>query len=752
MRGKICITTVVVFVLILTMPFASSTSSGINFLDATVSDKADAHTNSVTINENQTIIASSYSTYIELHNSSSLELIKRFDFGRELYHIEFSPDGGYLAASMSANEAIPDSIRIIDVENLELLSAQARGNNRPGNLDYSPDGSKIITPNMNNGAQVLNSITLNEILTLNGEHTSDVTCTSFSATGNYIITGDESGKVKLWNSNGEITNIEIDVEEEIVGCDFSTLDAKFAISTITGNIFSYTTTGSSLHSLNLGDNHEIKWSDDEDILYVLESDSNPAVIALDGSTFEIIHITHLMHKSLDFAIAETDGMLSRIFVATDSNHIAVYGIPEYPEGYGMMGSDLDGDNIPDTIDNDDDGDSYEDDYDFNCVNSTVCSRDPDLETIRSMVIEISGDTLVIEDIYTMSQSDTYLFRNLTRRGIISDQRISYEETNMLEDAFCNNMDQNDYIQKLRNSIDLSVGQVDNGTLQCNIIAGLSFTKTYDKEQIKFAIKTSFDVQPNVSLPLTISLNSQISIVESSITHKMENHPILIQQVNTDEEIFFSLWWNSATSEEPLLNFTSSNLEESDINTIIDLIIENSLLIVLALTSTALIIWALIRRKNLNSVILDESEFEDAKEVDGDEELIEDFSHEDYDNYGEEYSRPQPIEDVDYQSIHYDEDSILSESIPAEEKPTDRRAFTLDDDVTNSESQVKRRAGKMNRNAHGPIMSTKRKRLDGKLDVPGEQKISKKKTVSSVKTRKVANSKKVRKVRSSKKDD
>ena len=66
---------------------------------------------------------------------------------------------------------------------------------------------------------------------------------------------------------------------------------------------------------------------------------------------------------------------------------------------------------------------------------------------------------MVEDIYTMSQSDTYLFRNLMRRGIISDQRISYEETNMLEDAFCNNMDQNDYIQKLRDSIDLSVGQV-----------------------------------------------------------------------------------------------------------------------------------------------------------------------------------------------------------------------------------------------------------------------------------------------------
>ena len=60
--------------------------------------------------------------------------------------------------------------------------------------------------------------------------------------------------------------------------------------------------------------------------------------------------------------------------------------------------------------------------------------------------------MMIEDVYTMSLSDTYMFRNLTRRGIISDQRIGYEETNMLENAFCNNMDQNDYIQKLERII------------------------------------------------------------------------------------------------------------------------------------------------------------------------------------------------------------------------------------------------------------------------------------------------------------
>ena len=77
---------------------------------------------------------------------------------------------------------------------------------------------------------------------------------------------------------------------------------------------------------------------------------------------------------------------------------------------------------------------------------------------------------------------------------------------------------------------------------------------------------------------------------------------------------------------------------------------------------------------------------------------------------------------------------------------------MDDEIPNTDNQVKRRAGRINRNPQGPIMTTKRKRLDGKLDVPGERKISKKKTVDPVMTRKVATAKKVRKVKSVKKDD
>ena len=752
MRGKLCSTSIAVFALIFLMPLAHATSSGINFLDATVSDKSDAYTNSVSINQNQTIIASSYSTFIEFHNSTTLELIKRFSFNREIYHIEFSPDGKFLAASLAANEAVPDSLRVIDVENLDLLSAQARGNNRPGNIDYSPDGSMIIAPNMNNGAQVLDSKTMTEIEALNGAHTSDVTCVTFSKTGDYIITSDESGKVVLWDEDGELLGVEINLNEEIIGCDFSTMDAKFSVSTISGNVYSYNTAGGELQNTSLGLNYGLSWSESEDILYVLQSDSNPALIALDGSTFEIIHQTHLMHKSLDFAIVESNKMLKHIYLATDSNHIAIYGSPQYPDGYGQMGSDFDGDGIPDTLDDDDDGDSFEDDYDFNCLNSTICSRDPDLDTIRSMIFEISGDTLVVEDIYTMSQSDTYLFRNLTRRAIISDQRISYEETNMLEDAFCGNMDQNDYVQKLRNSIGLSVGQVSNGTMQCKITDGLSFTKTYDKAQLKFAIRTSFDVEPNVTLPLTITLNSQISTFESSITHKMENHPILINQIDSDNEIYYVLWWNSGLDDDPALNFSAIEQTDSGINSVIDKLSDNLLWIVLSSLGALMSIWIVIRRRNLNSIIMDESEFEE--DIDNDE--IDEISSDEEEDYGYEnnevYTKPEPIENIEYYSLAENDEEINVDAIPSDERPTDRRAFTIDDDSSNSENVVKRRTGKVQRNTEGPIMSTKRKRLDGKLDIPGEQKISKKKVVNKVKTRKVAAPAKVRKVRTVRKDD
>ena len=409
----------------LVIPSAAANSSGINFVGITLADSNDAYTKSVALDDEHNLVASSYGKTLEFHDMDTLEIINSIDFVREIYDIQFSPNGEDIAISLRAEQSIPDSIQIMNLETGEIKPEKGRGNDRYGNIDWSPNSEHIITPNMNNGADIYNTETMSIANQISGQHVSDITCVKYSKSGNYIVTGDELGRVNIWDSLGEYQEISFEVQEEIIGCDFSQSDAKLAVITVTGNLYTFSLSGSQLQSLDLGDSHEMKWSLNSDRIFILESDNSPELIVIDGSTFEQISSVRLMHKSLDFALIENQGVIMDLFVATDSNHIAAYGTPTLPEGFGSIGSDLDGDNIPDILDDDDDGDSHLDDWDFNCVNETVCSRTPDISTLRSYQINLVGDTLVIDDVYTMNTIDTYTFRNLSRRSIISDQRISY---------------------------------------------------------------------------------------------------------------------------------------------------------------------------------------------------------------------------------------------------------------------------------------------------------------------------------------
>ena len=60
-------------IVVLLAPATAASSSGMNFLNATTATAADAYTNSVTTNANNTLIASSYGTFVENLSISSSE-------------------------------------------------------------------------------------------------------------------------------------------------------------------------------------------------------------------------------------------------------------------------------------------------------------------------------------------------------------------------------------------------------------------------------------------------------------------------------------------------------------------------------------------------------------------------------------------------------------------------------------------------------------------------------------------------------
>tara|TARA_Y100000768_G_scaffold207623_2_gene156421 strand:- start:11285 stop:13510 length:2226 start_codon:yes stop_codon:yes gene_type:complete len=708
----------------LLIPCAAANSAGINFVGVTHADSNDADTKSVAIHNELNLIASSYSNTLEFHDMNTLELVDTSNFVRDIYDIQFSPNGVYLAISLEAQQSTHDSIQIMNLETGSIKSEMGKGNDRQSNIDWSPDSEHIIAPNMNNGANIYNRDNMSIIYELTGQHVSDITCVKYSKSGNYIVTGDEFGTINIWDQYGEFQDITFDVNEEVTGCDFSQLDAKLAIITLSGNLHTFSLSGSELQSLDLGDSHEVTWSVNSDRIFILESDNSPELIVLDGSTLQKISSIYLMHKSLDFSIIEDQGVITKLFVATDSNHIATYGTPTLNDGFGAMGSDLDGDNIPDVLDDDDDGDSHIDEWDFNCLNETICSRNPDITTLRSYQMEIVSGTLVINDIYTMNAIDTITFRNLSRRSIISDQIISYEETNLIESAICHNMDKNDYINKMRSSIELSIGQLTNGSIECQIIQGLSFKKWDDKEQIKFGFKTTFDIIPNVSFPIDVEIVDQISVIGSSITHIVENHPIYIVQTNQDSTTESYIWYNYG--ENPVLNYSITEKSETQVESILGKILHPNFFAFIFVCT--LPIWYLIRRNNLKSAILDEMDFEVKEEDDEYEDAQHSQYIEEFDDTNVEatINKPEPI--MNYEDdLDYDESNYMM--VQEETNPKKRTAFTLDDDSKlNEEAKIKRRSGKVERNKQGPVMSTKRKRLDGKLDIPGQKIVSKKRVV------------------------
>ena len=64
-----------------------------------------------------------------------------------------------------------------------------------------------------------------------------------------------------------------------------------------------------------------------------------------------------------------------------------------------------------------------------------------------------------------------------------------------------------------------------------------------------------------------------------------------------------------------------SIEESQIKSVMDLIVENLLLITILSISIILILWALVRRRNLNLLIMDEADFADDEE---NSEIVNEF--------------------------------------------------------------------------------------------------------------------------------
>ena len=729
------LTLLVTLFCLLSIPFASANPSGLTYLDSTWSTNDGDEGDLLALNPNGTILASYHGKDIILFNTTTFEQIGKISFDEDIAGMEFNPNGTVLAINKRSTAQIRESIKLIDVETLQVFDSGVLADDRFRDIAWSVDGM-VIAAHAYDG-EVVEQYRYPELTiknTLHGVHVVDVTCIDYRSDGEYILTGDESGRWAIWNMQGQKQGSYIEYGEGLLDCKFSPDGLDITLLGEDGTITSRTFDGLENHVSVVEGAKEIMFSDSGARLHIsVEDDDFIGLLTYDYANFNELQRTNFFHIVEDVEFIDDEySRIQTLFVSGGTGEVAVYLRDIVADGFGEPGSDLDGDTIPDNLDQDDDGDGIIDDWDddigCDAPEGTPCSRYPDLSKIRNIEITV-GEYFVVKDQISLPSEDSSNIRNLSRNALAKDQVLSSRETDLFANAMCENMDDSDIVEQWRDSISLSNGELGDATISCFIVDGMEMIRDGDSTtQITFAIVTTFEYDSAVTFPLQISLGEQPLPTDGSISWLAPAHPVALK-FSGDGLVSqtIPLWWNNGDGS------ASVTIEEVEVKepTVIESAIDWAMHPIAFIFYLGILIGlGTLWLRHQNKIDFDVED----EEVEEDEESDE----------ADEEDEP----DVSPEQNSSDDEPVIKERPKRTPPPSKRKMYSTS--AENEPLAKKKRVSEAKLNKDGPIMKTKRKRLDSieqnsessnsKPIVAGKKKVVKPEE-PVIKTRKVKTAKK-----------
>ena len=619
---------------------SASSSTGLFFLEGIEVDDADSGIRTIEIDADGNIFASFGSTLYKLSALGSI--LEERSFSTEISATSLSPDFTKLALTLRSGASGEDSVFLLSTEDLSTLVSNDVTRTNAHLLEWSSNGAKLYSNAPDAGILQLNRETLTQETSYVGNHSGEMACFDVSESSGSVLTADENGLIQLWNSAGDVLQQEILLQSIIHDCKIGDNDEYFSISTPDNGIRKWTFTGSELKPIDIDDAIHFELAPSPNVIIVHKDSPTQHILVYDYLNEQIIDQVEMFHNFDDYELVFDDAdNIENIFTNSKVDYVVKYGTEVHRIGVGQSGIDTDGDEIPDSLDNDDDGDGIEDNWDLNCEDIGIsCELLPDENYIRSIDVEINSTHIVVKQSFTLNKKHSTTIRDLSRYSMDTDIKLIEAEAQLFADSICGNMNEAQLANSISSTINFGNATLDFVNLYCSIEDGMVLYSASDgTSHIRYSVSVTYRFDSSQSLNgIVLQVQNNRFHSDGSMTELSEQHPLSIRVHGDEISTLEYVPWHI---QEQQVSFTLStkggNSESLDPSSIISspIVIAIGIIGIGGFLLVGIFLFKRQSERDSYDITLDEEEDEEE-----DEYLDEEY--EDYDSVEEEEIEEEEI--------------------------------------------------------------------------------------------------------------
>jgi len=409
-------------------------------------------------------------------------------------------------------------------------------------------------------------------------HNDHINCIDHSHDGTHLLSGSNDGTVIIWNRTNQTEVARWETTDPIMDCTFSPDGSTMAwIGGGALYLRNYDQTFSysgqfdiSVHATQVDfhqSNHQLT------VLVDTITDVPRHLQFINASTLpiQVEGTLYLPHQALEFNFHP---YLNQIAIATNSEYVAVYADQILQSTEIPSAIDSDQDNVPDNLDDDDDGDGILDLFDNICASGNNCHLKPDPTYMRNVHINIDGNDVTIKDTIHLDGQQSAYVRQLVADSVNDPSRVDQSEYDVYLFSMCDEYSPAEVKSRWASHLQFQNATFISNNIQCSIDSGLYATRHSDSgTRISITWTLTGVTTSTMEAPYNMTILNGLQLPSSSIAQIVHTFPIRVEIDDASGMSFVEEIWNRRDADLQVQVITPPQPEPSEIESVIDMIAE-----------------------------------------------------------------------------------------------------------------------------------------------------------------------------------